>query len=50
MGKSIDKRLTELGGKRLLELACADEAVGLELVVEKWKEDIIVKISELLQS
>jgi len=40
MGKLIDKRLTELGGVRLCELCCADEAVGLEDIVEKWKNDI----------
>ena len=48
MGKSIDKKLSELGGKRLLELACADEGTGqLEVTVEKWKLDIMEKINEL---
>lgn len=37
MGKAIDKRLSELGGDRVLELHCADEATGLEEVVEAWK-------------
>lgn len=37
MGKVIDKRLSELGGVRVLELHCADEATGLEAVVEPWK-------------
>ena len=44
MGKSIDKRLAELGGKRCLDLHCADEATDLEEVVEAWKsaiEDVI---------
>lgn len=41
MGKCIDKRLGELGGKRLLDLVCADEAVGLEEVVERWKRSVI---------
>lgn len=48
MGKSIDKRLQELGGKRLLDMACADEGTGqLEVIVEKWKLDIMEKIIEL---
>ena len=34
MGKSIDKRMSELGAKRLVEVGCADDAVGLETVVE----------------
>jgi sulfite reductase alpha subunit-like flavoprotein len=41
MGKSIDKRLEELGGVRLFPLRCADEATGLEEVVEQWKIDIM---------
>lgn len=40
MGKSIDKRVQELGGQRILPLCCADEATGLEETVEKWKLDI----------
>lgn len=40
MGKSIDKRIHELGGVRISDLCCADEATGLEETVEKWKDDI----------
>ena len=40
LGKGIDKRLNELGGKRVLGLKCADEATDLEEVVEAWKEEI----------
>ena len=40
MGKSIDKRLSELGAIRKLELCCADEATGLEESVEGWKKTI----------
>ena len=40
MGKSIDKRIAELGGKRLMELHCADEATNMEEVVEGWKTTI----------
>jgi len=38
MGKSIDKRLHELGGSRVMPVACADEATGLEEVVNPWLE------------
>jgi len=41
MGKSIDKRLSELGGNRRLALACADEATGLEEPVEAWKASFL---------
>ena len=37
MGKAIDKRLNELGGKRMIDVYCADEATNLEEVVEAWK-------------
>lgn len=47
MGKSLDKRLHELGGERLLELACADEATNMEEVVTKWQNlifDILMNL------
>ncbi len=37
MGKSIDKRLHELGAVRVIDLHCADEACNLEEIVEAWK-------------
>lgn len=40
MGKMIDKRLSELGGHRILDLVCADEATGLEEPVEAWKSSV----------
>ena len=43
-GKLLDKRLVELGATRLRRIACADEAVGLEDVVEQWKESVLVDI------
>jgi len=46
MGKSIDKRLSELGGSRRLELTCVDEATGLEETVEAWK----IKFFEVAKS
>jgi sulfite reductase alpha subunit-like flavoprotein len=36
MGKTIDKRIGELGGKRSLNLFCADEATNMEETVEEW--------------
>jgi methionine synthase reductase len=42
MGKSIDKRLAELGGTRLLEATCADEATGFEETIENWKRAVLV--------
>lgn len=46
MGKSFHKRLQELGGNPILELHCADEATGLEEVVEEW----VTKAMELIKS
>jgi sulfite reductase alpha subunit-like flavoprotein len=43
VGKTLDKQLEVWGGTRARPLACADEAVGLEDVVEPWK-DTIAKI------
>jgi sulfite reductase alpha subunit-like flavoprotein len=37
MGKNLDKRLKELGAEQIIELHCADEAIGLEEVVEQFK-------------
>jgi sulfite reductase alpha subunit-like flavoprotein len=46
MGKMIDKRLSELGGTRACPVACADEAVGLEEVVEPWTGSVIQKLAD----
>ncbi|XP_077789689.1 methionine synthase reductase isoform X1 [Podarcis muralis] len=35
-GKIIDKRFQELGAQRFYEVGLADDAVGLELVVDPW--------------
>ena len=40
MGKKIDKRVEELGGKRISSLTCADEACGSEDTVEFWLQKI----------
>ena len=41
MGKSIDTRLKDLGGERILTLGCADEATGLEEVVDPWMDNVL---------
>lgn len=38
MGKHIDKRLSELGGSRCIDIHCADEATNMEEVIEAWFE------------
>ncbi|KAJ9466607.1 putative methionine synthase reductase [Diplonema papillatum] len=43
-GRDLDVRLGELGGQRFVERGEADEAVGLEIVVEPW----IGKVLDLL--
>jgi sulfite reductase alpha subunit-like flavoprotein len=40
MGKLIDKQLHWLGGKSFVEKGLADDAVGLESVVEPWKKKL----------
>ncbi|XP_046879819.1 methionine synthase reductase isoform X1 [Hypomesus transpacificus] len=39
-GKTIDKRLQELGGKHFYATGHADDGVGLELVVDPWLEGL----------
>ena len=41
MGKSIDKRLNELGGKRICELQCLDEVDDLDEIVPEVLENLI---------
>jgi sulfite reductase alpha subunit-like flavoprotein len=40
-GKTIDGKLSELGGMRVKALACADEATGLEDVVDVWTRTVL---------
>lgn len=40
-GKLLDRKLEELGGTRVRAIACADEATGLEDVVEPWTASIL---------
>lgn len=44
MGKLLDKKLQELGGFKAKPLACADEATGLEDVVEPWLETVVADV------
>lgn len=45
MGKSIDTRISSLGGSRILPLACADDATNLEETTDSWIEDVFTTIS-----
>ena len=47
MGKCIDKRLNELGGKRLIELYCGDEGTGLEETIEAWKKTSLATVRKV---
>lgn len=44
-GKVIDKKLHDIGGTRVRPLACADEAVGLEDVVDEWTGTILMDLT-----
>ncbi len=44
-GKVIDKRMCELGGCRAVKVALADEATGLEEVVDPWVGSVIGKLA-----
>ncbi len=36
IAKGIDRKMYELGGNRFFDLGCADDAVGLNVVIEPW--------------
>lgn len=50
MGKAFHKRIGELGGEVALELHCADEATGLEDVVDDWVQKILDTIKEVMSA
>ena len=50
MGKSIDKRMAELGARRIVDLHCADEPTNLEEVVEAWKTNVVEAVQQLSES
>lgn len=45
-GKVVDQKMHELGGTRVKPLAMADEATGLEDVVEPWTESVFKEMAE----
>ena len=47
MGKSIDKRLAELGAVTALPLTCVDETGGLEEPIEKWKGEVLQMLHKI---
>jgi sulfite reductase alpha subunit-like flavoprotein len=40
-GKTIDKRLAELSGKRIMELTCVDDATDMDESVEIWIKKVV---------
>jgi sulfite reductase alpha subunit-like flavoprotein len=44
MGKNLDKRFEELGGKRIIELHCGDEATNQDETIEKFIEKILILV------
>lgn len=49
-GKNLDSKFHELGGKRFIDLHCADEVVDQEKTVELFIEKAIVYVDELFSS
>ncbi|XP_060079890.1 methionine synthase reductase-like isoform X2 [Ylistrum balloti] len=47
-GKTLDRRLEELGAKRFYPSGWGDDAVGLEVAVEPWMEGVIPALCEFL--
>ena len=48
MGKAFHKRIGELGGEVCMDLHCADEATGLEDVVDDWVTKILDTIKKIM--
>ena len=48
MGKSINKRLKEIGGTPYLELECADESNNFEETIENWNEKVFLLLKDNL--
>ena len=43
-GKVLDRRLAQLSATRIVPLGCADDAVGLDSVVEPWIADLWARL------
>ncbi|KAK7092257.1 methionine synthase reductase-like [Littorina saxatilis] len=48
--QNIDRRLAQLGAKRFYPSGFADEAVGLEVVVDPWIEDLFSAVKDCLNT
>ncbi|XP_045209128.2 methionine synthase reductase-like [Mercenaria mercenaria] len=48
-GKSLDKRLQDLGAKRFYDSGWADDAVGLEVAVEPWLDGLWSALKRFLK-
>ena len=49
-GKVVDRKLAEWGATRATEVACADEATGLEETVEPWVDGVLGKLEAACRS
>lgn len=45
-GKTIDQKLVTLGGTRATPISTADEATGLEEIVEAWSKSVVDRLTE----
>ncbi|XP_066042081.1 methionine synthase reductase isoform X2 [Chamaea fasciata] len=48
-GKTVDRRLQELGAQHFYDTGLADDCVGLELVVDPWINGLWLALKEALQ-
>ncbi|NXT76949.1 MTRR reductase, partial [Zapornia atra] len=48
-GKTVDRRLQELGAQHFYDTGLADDCVGLELVVDPWIDGLWLALKEALQ-